>query len=125
MDFLIRVEIGPEMLLIINLIRIELILSSLQLFFGFSYFIISKISLESVGLKKSVLLFCFLFHFIWCSNVLVDFGIFSAYFWPTSVKNSQNVLDICPGSVTILFSDTKVCRTLVLSLQYIILILLE
>ena len=50
--------------LLSSLIRIELILSSLQLFFGFSDFIISKISLESVGLKKSVLLFCFLFNFI-------------------------------------------------------------
>ena len=48
MDLLITVEIGPDMLLAIDLIRIELILSSLQLFFGFSDFIISKISLESV-----------------------------------------------------------------------------
>ena len=62
MDLLIRVDIGPYNFVIGNcLIRIELILSSLQLFFGFSDFIISKISLESVGLKKSVLLFLFSF----------------------------------------------------------------
>ena len=64
MDVLIRVEIGPDMLLAINLIGSELILSSLQLVFGFSDFIISKISLESVELKKNVLLFCFLFNCI-------------------------------------------------------------
>ena len=49
MDVLIRVEIGPDMLLAINLIRIELILSSLQIFFGFSDFIISILWFVCMG----------------------------------------------------------------------------
>ena len=74
MDLLIRVEIGPDMLFAINLIRIELILSSLQLFFGFSDFIISKISLESVGLKK------FFYYFVF---FLILYGV--RMFWLISV----------------------------------------